>query len=194
MTISAGDASNHGQHSSIGGSVTIHAGGSGREDQFDTSIDGGDLKFAAGSSKGGDGGAVSMMSGESLKSSSLFFILQLITQRDALVLIYLPFFTGGIVSIGSGNAGEYGQSGNLFLSTGNVTTPRRVSTHHKDSGSIKISTGFSQHGLGGDIGIHSGAGFGDFVSNKDGGTISILAGNVTGHHNAGGNVKIMSGR
>lgn len=96
--------------------------------------------------------------------------------------------------IGSANAGEYGQSGSLSLSTGDVLKERRTTTDGNDSGAISISTGYSKHGFGGDIELRSGDGFGDVVREENGGgSISLIGGDTTGYRNAAGSVNIMSG-
>ena len=56
-----------------------------------------------------------------------------------------------------------------------------------------ISTGSSTHGFGGDISIASGDGFGDFISDKGGGSIVLKAGDTTGHSNAAGSINIAAG-
>lgn len=100
---------------------------------------------------------------------------------------------GGRVSIGSADAGEYGESGSLSLHTGDVALKRRTTSDSDDSGSISISTGSSKHGFGGTIKIKSGDGFGDYISDRDGGNIELQAGSITGHSNAAGSVRISSG-
>ena len=98
------------------------------------------------------------------------------------------------MAIGSAEAGEYGESGSLSLSTGDVTISRKTTTDGNDSGAISISTGYSKHGFGGDIELRSGDGFGDVVREESGGgSISLIAGDTTGYRNAAGSVNIMSG-
>lgn len=101
---------------------------------------------------------------------------------------------GGHIAIRSSNAGEFGPSGGLLLSTGDVTKPKRTTHQGDDSGHIHILTGMSKHGFGGDIKLVSGDGFGDFVNDKrGGGSISLIAGDTTGYRNAAGSVNIMAG-
>lgn len=100
---------------------------------------------------------------------------------------------GGHVKIGSADAGEYGESGSINISTGDVTLKRRTTSEADDSGSIKVSTGSSKHGLGGDINMVAGNGFGDYISNRGGGSIVLQAGDTTGHSNTAGSVNIASG-
>jgi hypothetical protein len=168
--IKAGDASFDGSNhlsGMIGGMITIDAGSS---DGHSESDNGGNVMVSAGAANMGEGGSVGIKSGGSNYDSS------------------------GSVTIGSSDSGEYGPSGSLSLYTGDVTIPKRTTSEGDDSGSISISTGTSKHGFGGDIKLASGDGFGDFVNNDlGGGSISLLAGDTTGHANAAGSVNIMSG-
>lgn len=187
----------------IGGSISISAGSSDGQSESDQ---GGSLKLSAGNANGGGGGSIDVTSGESNYESSMYAygvslylscicgLCNMPSKTSHSVYLYLRYIAGGHVAIQSSNAGEFGPSGSLFFSTGDVTKPKRTTHQGNDSGDISIVTGSSQHGFGGDIKLTSGDGFGDFVNDKrGGGSISLTAGDTTGHRNAAGSVNIMAG-
>lgn len=163
----------HGNHKirsdgrTVGGSVILNAGQSlGRE--FDDK--GGDVDLTAGYAKWGDGGDVNIESGSSNDKTS------------------------GSVYLSTPDAGRSGESGDMFMTTGESTASyENWRSKNNDiggnSGSIGLETGGAQGiGRGGDITLRVGT-----AIHSDGGAVKITAGNATGTSYVGGTLDLHSG-
>ena len=151
----------------------------------------GKVEISGGFSKNNNGGNIKIVSGESLNfDTGSIDIKSASTDVD-------KGDSSGEVMLATGDASTNdGAVGILKINGGNFT--KKDSSHIGDGGEIKILSGMSDNGKGGDISITAGFSFtfdNAAYDNLDGGSITIRSGNMesVGARNDAGDINIVGG-